>query len=428
MLTLIQKRDTSYTTILQPYSVLRSRDCPEVYKIDRLYVGLLRELPPPTVLQQKWDQTVRSNLEEHLCQATKTLPESLRDEDLITEVTFCMAGRRYRPKDTVSVPRDPVALDPTVWIFCGSKKCKTKVSEALQDLGYLNHFLQMYSLEAPYVSLHAPWPAAEEHQPQPQDLTGMDRMSMAIQSRDPDKKYICGIGARFGVETSDRTFERYSTIGGFLFIDGSVYGITSAHGMMSGLGESGHSASEHNTESTSNLSSDTESSCGASSDEGSEVSDDSSCSARAPQTIAQTASAVEKRTLDIPKGPWSNLPLPQILAYLSRGTTKGDYSFPDLAPPMSDFALVDTDSVAWRANEYLDINRDTLVTISDHILTRNLSSGDVWICGNTPTNHGVPIGGYLLEGDASIILRGTIMRTRKIQVALHAGMLSHMRQ
>jgi hypothetical protein len=420
----VRTRNRSYTTVLGPYTVLRSKRCSEVYKIDKLYVGLLRELPPPTLLQHKWEQSVRLHLEEHMCLATGTLPKSLRDEEVITEIVFCMAGRKYLPASVPLEPNatcleDPVALNPTVWVFCGSKKCRKQVSAALNNLDYLDHFLREFSLEAPYISLHAPWPAAEQYQPQSQHIMGEFTMSLSIQSRDPSQKSICGAGARFVIGTSDRTFERYSTIGGFLSIDGCLFAMTSAHAMTNGFWENGHSESGHDTESPNDLLSDTNSSCEASSDEGSEVSDDSLHSARAPATFIQTSSPEAKRIVDTEGETWSAVPLPRILAYMNHGTTNGDYSLPDPAPQTSDFALVDTEFVTPRTNEYFDIDRNTSVTISDHIPTHELSSGVIWICGN------VPIRGYVLEGDASVILRGTIMRTKKIQVALAAGMLPH---
>lgn len=244
-------------------------------------------------------------------------------------------------------------------------------------------------------------------------------MSLSIQTSDPSQKSVYGARARFVIEALDQTFESYSTMGGFLFIDGSLFAMTSAHAMKNALRESSQNESGQDTKSPSDLLSDTDSGCETSSDEGSEVSDDSLDSVRAPVTSVLKSPPKGKRVVDTKKGTWTTLPLPRVLAYMNNGTTNGDYSLPDPAPQTSDFALVNTEFATPRMNEYFDIDRDTSVTISDHTPTRELSSGYVWICSD------VPIRGYLLEGDASVILRGTIMRTKKIQVALADGMLPH---
>ncbi|OCK81911.1 hypothetical protein K432DRAFT_424542, partial [Lepidopterella palustris CBS 459.81] len=406
---------------VQRYTKIRSKRCPEVCKVDKLYVGLLRELPPPSPVQGKWDKEVQPDLERHVCQATSMLSKSMRDEEVITELVLCMAGKKCSPTSVSlgpgeTCPKDPVALNPTVWICCGSKKCKKKVLEAIRNLTYLNSFLVKFCMEAPYASLQAPWPAAEERPPQSPRLTEkFDNISFAIQDRTSGLKTICGARVRFTIETSNSIVERYSTIGGLIVVENSLFAITSAHAIVNCLLESSHSASSDETESTSNVSSDAGSDCETSSDSGSDVSADSPYSSPARITSTKRPSLEAEKVRETKEGMWTDSQLPEILAYMNRGTIKGDYIFPDPAPSSSDFALVDPRSVVQLSNEYYNPDYDTFATISDHIPTRELLSGDVWIiisCGNAPVK------GYMLEGNASVILRGTVMRTKKIQVAV----------
>ncbi|KAH7070517.1 hypothetical protein BKA63DRAFT_78513 [Paraphoma chrysanthemicola] len=349
------------------------------------------------------------------------LSKSMRDEEVITETVLCMAGKKCSPTSApldpgATCPKNPVALNPTVWIYCGSKKCKKKVLEAVRHLGYLNHFLFRFYMEAPHASLHAPWPAAEECPPQSSRLTAeFDNVSFAIQDSTSGLRTICGSRARFTIETSNGIVERYSTIGGLIVVKNSLFAMTTAHAIVNCFLERSYSISSDETESTSNASSDAASDCDRSSDSGSDESTESSHSPP-PRMASEKRPSIESREYHESKDViWTNSQLPKILAYMNRGTIDGDHSFPIPAPSTSDFALVDSGSIIHLSNEYCNPDHNTIETISDHIPTRELLSGDVWVitsCGNAPVK------GFLLEGDASVILRGTIMRTKKIQVPL----------
>jgi len=60
-------------------------------------------------------------------------------------------------------------------------------------------------------------------------------------------------------------------------------------------------------------------------------------------------------------------------------------------------------------NEYRDPIEETVKTTSDHVPTRHLVSGHVWII----TDCDKPPKGYMLKDKASIISRGSAMRTRR---------------
>ncbi|KAF2469346.1 uncharacterized protein BDR25DRAFT_263858, partial [Lindgomyces ingoldianus] len=396
-----------------------SKRCAQVYKVDRLYVGLLGNLPPPSVVQDKWDRDVRPDLESYLCQATSMLSKSMRDDEVITELVLCMAGKKCSPASVVleagmTCPKDPIALKPTVWIHCGSKKCKKKVRETIRNLAYLNHFLDTFCMEPPYTSLHAPWPAAREISLYSPRLEGKAcKMTFAVQCPRPGWKSICGAKARFTIQTSDGTIERYSTLGGSVMVGSSLFGLTSAHAIMNFFHEGSRSASINEVESTNNICSDSGSDCETSSDSEPEAFADSPCSSQTQTSFTRRPPLDANRIHGTEDVRWVEVPLPQIIAYLGHGTTSGDYAFPDLAPNASDFALIDIGSLGETSNEFHNPDNKAVAPIWGFIPTRDLPSGEVWIIA---TCGGEPLEGYLLEGDASVIVRGAVMRTKKIQV------------
>jgi hypothetical protein len=374
-------------------------------------------------VQGEWEKDIRPMLEIHLCQATNMLPKSMRDEDLITEPVLCMAGKKCSPtsvslQSNATCPEDPILLRPTVWIHCGSKKCKKKVLDAVRQLSYLNHFLGKLDMEPPHVSLHAPWPAAEEYlPPQPLLAENVDKVSFAVQDSTSSLRTIYGARARCTFRTSQGIVERYSTIGGLIVVENSLFAITTAHTIVNCSVDSHSSISIRAT--GSNPSSNT----GSDSETSTDSEADASYGNLHPLPTAMTSARRSSVDLGEPhgttEGTWKTSQLPGILAYMNRGTTNGDYSFPISAPSTSDFALVDPGSVLQLSNEYYNRDDNTIETISGHIPTSELLSGDVWIitsCGIAPRK------GYLLAGDTSVILRGTIMRTKKIQVAVASGM------
>lgn len=413
-----QIRKGSCLSLVPPFTRYLSKGSPEVYKIDQFYIGHLKEMPPPASLQQEWDDNFRLHLEEHLCQATMKLPKSMRDEEVITEVVLCMAGKRCQPSTVPSepgaaCPEDPVALNPTIWIFCGSRKCQKRIVKVLSKLTYLDSFLNKHCMETPHTSLHAPWPAAEQRPPQLQDHVNDLTLSLAIGNTHFIHNSMCGAEARFTIQTQDNILECYSTIGGLVMANGCLFALTTAHAIINGLRKSNLSIAANEVSSTSSVC-DSDSSHESSSDEGLDVSADTSV---ASNTSKQVSSPTAPTTTQTIEGQWNELPLPRIMAYINHGTTIGDYSFPQQAPTMSDFALMDLKSVTAQSNQYFDPDHNVHVAISDHLPEHELLDGHVLICGRKP------IRGYMLKGDASVILRGAVIRTKKVQVKIADGML-----
>jgi hypothetical protein len=392
------------------YTKIRSKRSSEVHKVGKLYVGLLEQLPPPRAVQEKWDQ-IRPDLEDCLCEATKMLSKSMRDEEVITELVLCMAGKKCPPTSAPLEP-DPVALHPTIWIYCGSRKCKKKVLEAIPKVGHLQRFRLDFDIAEPHASLHAPWPAAEEHLSESLPLEGgFDNVSFAIQESASSLTTTCGARAKFTIRTSNGVIQRFSTIGGLIIVGDSLYAMTTAHAIVNCWLERARVSSDESGPSN-GVSSGTDSDIETSSDSGADTSENIR-----PSSLVQLKSTAkppeEAKEIQEPQGIWTDSQRPMILAYLDRRTTSDDYSFPVSEPTTADFALVDPQSFMQLSNQYRDPKHNTIETISDHILTNNLVGGEVWII---TSGRDAPLKGYMLEGDASIILRGAVMRTKKIQI------------
>jgi hypothetical protein len=110
-----------------------------------LYVGLLKEIAPSGELQRKWLTTVRGRLVNDLRPVLSSLPLSLDRSETVIELDLCMSGRVENKSDTVR-------LKPTIWIRCGSIRCRRDISAAMKDLTYLGEFIVEIHLHAPHLA------------------------------------------------------------------------------------------------------------------------------------------------------------------------------------------------------------------------------------------------------------------------------------
>jgi hypothetical protein len=179
--------------------------------------------------------------------------------------------------------------------------------------------------------------------------------------------------------------------------------------------------------------SDSNSDCGAESDTGS----DSDSYDNSNTDVIETTRADDvpfdqtffgKSSVDLEKNTegtqriWIQVPLPKILSYMSHGTTCADYSFPSTTPETSDFALIDPQDlqIPTLSNDYKAPGRDTTEVVSDHLPTKDLVDGGVLIITSCDQ---APIKGYLLGEDASVIIAGTTMHTKRVQTEQMDGTL-----
>jgi hypothetical protein len=110
-----------------------------------LYVGLPRELAPSEQLQRKWLTAVRMRLVNDLRPVLSSLPLSLDRGETMIELDLCMSGR-------VENKSNAVRLKPTIWIRCGSIRCRKDISDAMKDLTYLGEFTVEIHLHAPHLA------------------------------------------------------------------------------------------------------------------------------------------------------------------------------------------------------------------------------------------------------------------------------------
>lgn len=225
----------------------------------------------------------------------------------------------------------------------------------------------------------------------------------------------CGLKVRFTVSTTSHSTECYSTIGGLVVVQGALYGLTSAHGISSHLRDIARQASITQTEPITDDSSASSSDSDASTDSGLETLQLKSAE---PSKSSKSESKLNAKLAEKDNYTWTELELPRILAYLGRGTTTANYSFPSPAPSGSDFALVDFGTLRIGSNVFPRSNGNSFEDFFGHVRICDLTEGDVWII---TSNDDLYLKGYLLEGDASLILCGTVMRTKKIQLRDASG-------
>ncbi|EAU34040.1 predicted protein [Aspergillus terreus NIH2624] len=545
-----ERSDTRDPTGNPTYGILRPTSSSEVYRVGRYYVGVLKELPPPDIIYDEWNEHICGDLINHLLAVTDSLPNDIPDDHLIIEPVLCMAGKTKSMRLTTHErhARGKVMLEPMVWIHCGSRKCRRKVKETIHQARFLQNFLQRFGMAEAHIALEAPWPAAhiastadqqyssaseeqkvsvddqdrrlydsgydsaslmsytpsisslmysemssrsmwqpsstastspsqpgnripfisQHYYSSPPSIHGQlsqwpltvnheapafpgartrnlpysrrgsnvdhppmslsaseyaengssdsyirprqticdvdDRqlaLSFAIQLR-YDIHSACGIGTRFCLHDSGSSF---STIGGLIVVDNSVFGLTTAHGIIACLDASKTPSSSDTDEDTSESGSDSDPSFPV--------------GISKPRNRRRDYSrGSEVATQGTAQHEWSPVLVPSIVSYKGRGTLTGDYGLPTQSPPMSDFALVELDCnlLGTLKNSYRDPSTSIIKDISGSLDNNQLSAGEVLIITSSNV-----IPGYLLDGTASVILRGTAMRTKKIQIQISHG-------
>lgn len=387
------------------------KDSPKIYKSGKFYKGFIEEILPPKHIQQQWETQIFERLVGHLVQTTERLSNTiptLRSEETATEAELCMAGKRSTAFWRTG-KEESVGLSPTVWISCGGRKCREKVREEIVRLPYLNHFLSTHHMSAPHVSLGAPRPATSaestntELTTPDQNIESVKAVSFHVRSG----PIVSGSKVMFTVHTSQGNHEHYSTIGGIIMTESTIFtaerkifALTTAHGVAS---EIAYRNAIPKNDTSSDSTHDSESS----------ITDSDSDEAKDPTEIT-TIQAIEEEEeairLRLPF--WTVLPFPSILAYLGSGTMMGDWKHPVAAPATSDFALFEVPPYCEKRN-FVRTN-GSMIRLTGHLPQSELSAGKVHIIADMYRDG---IEGDLLDGESCIILKGIIMRTKKIRTA-----------
>lgn len=346
-------------------------------------------------------------LVNHLIIITARLGPQIPTKETTTEPVLCMAGKECGKDDAskflnlgTSCPDHPVLLKPTVWIRCGWKKCKQIVEkEICLSKPPLSKFIASCppNQVEPHITTKAPRPASRISSSHSSDRTiQVNEISFAVQYP-LSKDRLWPATARFTVGPT----KLYSTIGGPIYIDGKMFGLTTAHSIVSYLEQIAKEVKPSDDEPSDDESLASDSDSEITSTSSSKRSNEVSSSSEANAQPALNSSDIE---VDEPsQAKWEISKLPNIVAYLGRGTSTGDYSFKENAPTTSDFALIDLQSDSHRLHSTTNI-----VSLKDA-----LPPGGVRIATTAASS---PLKGYLLKDKSFLIMRGAVMQTMKIQI------------
>jgi len=190
-----------------------------------IYVGHLKEMPPPRYLENEWEASIKNRLIKDLGPVAIALPRLSRYQASF-EPELRMVGE--------ADPRSQnVIMSPTVLIRCGSKKCRKALQKAVNDL----HYLQTFSRGHVQVGLHAPRPAGDSEKPAPdQSLENLDIRDLILQLRNDEyTRNVYGRRLRIISGANGLMTVWNSTIGGLIRVGDVVYALTTAHSIFEAL-------------------------------------------------------------------------------------------------------------------------------------------------------------------------------------------------
>lgn len=371
--------------------IIRDKSSSEIYKFESVYIGLEPYLAPPENMYRLWTTETHPIV---LSQAQKILvlmknQKDGSDEERKIEPEFCMAGYTCSKKeaaeflaaDTVCPP-NPVLLRPTVWIRCGGKTCKKRVGKGIllsePPLRDLQNAMSPVPLSL-IITLGASRGFAATF-PESSEKSSTERLPASLKFHTYTDIFYQYTLARFTAQNK----QIYSTIGGSVVIEGERIGITSAHGIVDHLTTNDSHEQESNSDSA--------------------VSSHQSASKNGLSQTGSSYSAFENSLRSILEWKWSTSTPPRTVAYLGRGTSSGNYSFPEVAPSMSDFALVQLEPLE---------HGHSLVNYLDPISNDELCSGNVDI--RCPFRKEA-LSGLLMAGDSFLVMDTEIVKTRRILV------------
>jgi hypothetical protein len=283
------------------------------------------------------------------------------------------------------------------------------VKKFIKILHYLTDFLREFGMGDPIVSRHSPWTAGLTEPLNALHFPGdIVNISLAIgYMRAPDGRVpLCGARARYTIETKDNVVTHlFSTIGGEIFVPNEVYGLTTAHCLVDFLQTKlpGAAASSDPSQEIENLPDDSDSEFNLSDDPDSESNSEAVPNKR-PALLPHLYSEIQPE--------WRGIPLPDAFMYKGFGMVDKDF-LTEFDKDTSDFALLNVRSILQSVNGFYDFVTDRWTVIERHLAKHELEEGEVRIVtGGLECS----ITGYLLRGDARIVLPGRVMRTRRIQI------------
>jgi len=347
-------------------------------------MGKARECPPPLAMNMEWSRIIRGRLIGDLISVLQSLPRSLSREKTIIEPELCMMGRLDGSSATVE-------MKPTVLIRCGSKRCQKAVANAVEDLEYL----QSFSKSQVVIQRRAPQLASGERD------TRSDYLAPNVLEHDviSVEVGITVIESACGLQIICRHLdaERSCTLGGLVRVDDRVYGLTTAHAMVS-LG------SPSSSETCSSYDSDPEDH--ASSRTASEISTD----------LAQPSARIEASEDVVRPGiqGWATSHLGPYSYATQRHPLRTNNAYP--VSNASDFALIELPKElcnlpnAYTSRWCDQESMDTITGVRTPSV-EDLEASVSILCSPTDVCRG-----YLLPGDHLFLDRATVFSTKKIQL------------
>lgn len=369
-----------------------------------IYVGNSKDMPVPKVLEQEWVTIVRPRLVNDLRQVLRELPRSLSMRESIVEPEFCMAGEVNNGADTVE-------LKPTIWIRCGSKKCRKSIRKATADLKYLETFAHGQI----QVHLRAPRPAAfhwgpfrRSTRPAPvssaekdTNTTVDDRLILQIISHRYNES-ACGMKLKIRRVQAGGSDERICTVGGLVEVGGEIYGLTTAHAFYE-LEENSKDNALHD------VADDSDPDSGFSSDTSDAAFDELNAAERPQENNLCLKPPI------LPPGV-TEIVDAKLAGIGYSGSSDAAESEQSLG---QDFALIRIEFGAdnLRFNNYVMFQKPTIESIlckyTIDCLDSQPEAGPITvICTQDDTNEG-----YLLKGESLFLHRDAVFRTRKIQTS-----------
>jgi hypothetical protein len=214
---------TSATTSLETESVFVHLNSQHIYIWNReqnVYMGKLLGCPPPVRMNTEWENVIRVRLLGDLYAVLQSLPRSLPRDRTVVEAELCMMGKCTNPSEELE-------MIPTILIRCGGKRCKKAVENAVNDLDYLKNFSQGR------VVVHRQAPRFASTTSNSQDLSARPLSpfddSTSVEVAVPENASACGLRIR----TKHFGLGRFCTLGGLIQVNGKVYGLTTAHALVS---------------------------------------------------------------------------------------------------------------------------------------------------------------------------------------------------
>lgn len=370
-------------------------------------MGKILECPPPAALSTQWQDEVRARLLADLVLVLQKLPSSLARHKTIVEPELCMLG-------TVSKTLRLVELKPTIVIRCGSKRCQRAILRAVLELDYLKAFSKNRIL----VHHQPPRLAGEKVDVA---LSTLNNLKGAVTAKRvwvcrPSNSSACGLR----VMTGSANQPQMCTLGGLIRFDGTIYGLTTAHCMISATNAEDQQADAAN-------------------DSDSESESESDIDLETEQCLSPSQSFTDTSLLNLNGTGIQDSTHRKDTVYADLWTQESqDWLVADLGPhnyaignPTSmennvngisdakDFALIKLpQEVAVLQNTYVKKASDwtsthTVTSISPPLNDKNdnISRHVTIVCSSENVREG-----YLLRGKHAFLERATLFSTRKIEL------------